>query len=171
LGVLVVSVAAPSVDLVSTLLLAQGGLIALSLILVDEIDNAYGDVYSCAVSGHSLHTSWTVRQWGLGIAIVCTALALVLPMHSLEPFLLMLSSVFVPLFGVIWGRLGSGQLKLSKNTRQVDWLAAALWIAGIASYHLLANFAPQWGAALPTLVITFSLAWLTRTTKSLTDVQ
>jgi len=163
LGVLVVSVAQPSADLVSALLLAQCGLLALSLILVDEIDNAYGDVYSGAVSGHSLRPRWSVRQWGLGLALVCTALALVLPMHSLEPFLLLLSSVFVPLYGVILGRLATGDAVLATSGKKIDWTAAGLWLMGIACYHLLANVAPQWGSALPTLALTFTLAWLTRT--------
>jgi len=162
LGVLVVSVAQPDTDLVTALLMAQGGLLALSLILIDEIDNAYGDVYSGAVSGHSLRSRWSVRQWGLGLAVVCTGLALVLPMHSLEPFLLMLSSVFVPLYGVILGRLATGSPALGLTDRKVDWTAAGLWLMGIACYHLLANFAPQWGSALPTLALTFTLAWLTR---------
>jgi hypothetical protein len=38
---------------------------------------------------------------------------------------------------------------------------------GIACYHLLAKYAPQWGSALPTLAVTFVLAWLTRPTTSL----
>jgi len=164
LGVLVVSVAQPSADLVSALLLAQGGLLALSLILVDEIDNAYGDVYSGAVSGHSLRPRWSVRHWGLGLALVCTALALVLPMHSLEPFLLLLSSVFVPLYGVILGRLALGGSNLAPADKKVDWLAAGLWLMGVACYHMLANVAPQWGSALPTLALTFTLSWLTRST-------
>ena len=54
LGVLVVSVSAPDASLVTALLVAQGGLLALGLILLDELDNAYGDVYSAAVSGNSL---------------------------------------------------------------------------------------------------------------------
>ena len=162
LGVMVVSVAQPDASLVSALLLAQGGLIALSLILVDEIDNAYGDVYSGAVSAHSIKPSITIRQWGLGLAVLCTGLALVLPMHSLEPFLLLLSSVFVPLYGVILGRLGLGKPSFATPQRKVDITAALLWLAGIAAYHALANWAPQWGSALPTLVGTFVLAWLTR---------
>lgn len=89
LGVLV-ALTLPSQDLVTALLLAQGGLIALSLILIDEVDNAYGDAYSGAVSAHSLVPRWGVRRWGLAVAALCTALALVLPMHSLEPFLLLL---------------------------------------------------------------------------------
>lgn len=162
LGVLVVSVAQPDANLVSALLLAQGGLIALSLILVDEIDNAYGDVYSGAVSAHSIKPSITIRQWGLGLAVLCTGLALVLPMHSLEPFLLLLSSVFVPLYGVILGRLGVGQASFAPAQRKVDLTAALLWLAGVAIYHALAKWAPQWGSALPTLTLTFTLAWITQ---------
>jgi len=162
LGVMVVSVAQPGTDLVTALLLAQGGLIALSLILIDEIDNAYGDVYSGAVSGHSLKSSWSIRQWGMGLVVLCTGLALVLPIHSLEPFLLMLSSVFVPLYGVILGRLSLGGDAVPKTSVRVDWLAATLWLGGIACYHGLAQVAPQWGSALPTLCLTFTLAWLTR---------
>lgn len=162
LGVMVVSVAQPDVSLVSALLLAQGGLIALSLILVDELDNAYGDVYSGAVSSHSIKPSWSIRQWGLGLAVLCTGLAMVLPMHSLEPFLLMLSSVFVPLYGVILGRLGVGKPSFSPPQRKVDLTAALLWLGGIGVYHALGQWAPALGSALPTLTLTFGLAWLTR---------
>ena len=162
LGVMVVSVMPSDANLVSALLLAQGGLIALSLILVDEIDNAYGDVYSGAVSAHSIRPGVTVRQWGLGLALLCTALALVLPMHRLEPFLLLLSSVFVPLYGVILGRLAFGTADLAPARRKVDVSAALLWLGGVATYHALAKWAPQWGAALPTLALSFVLAFVSR---------
>ncbi|TWD86486.1 putative hydroxymethylpyrimidine transporter CytX [Variovorax beijingensis] len=162
LGVMVVSVAEPGTGLVTALLLAQGGLVALGLILIDELDNAYGDVYSGSVSTHSLLPRWSVRRWGLLLAALCTALALVLPMHTLEPFLLMLSSVFVPLYGVILGRLGTRQAVSSVGMRRVDLGAALIWIAGIAAYHALAGWAPQFGSALPTLAATFLLAWASR---------
>jgi putative hydroxymethylpyrimidine transporter CytX len=165
LGVMVVSVAQPDVSLVSALLLAQGGLIALSLILVDELDNAYGDVYSGAVSSHSIKPSWSIRQWGLGLAVLCTGLAMVLPMHSLEPFLLLLSSVFVPLYGVILGRLGVGRPSFAPQ-RKVDLSAALLWLGGIGVYQALSQWAPALGAALPTLAITFGLAWMTRSART-----
>ena len=163
LGVLV-ALTLPSQDLVTALLLAQGGLIALSLILIDEVDNAYGDTYSGAVSAHSLLPRWSVRQWGLGVAVVCTLLALVLPMHSLEPFLLLLSSVFVPLFGVILGRLAFGADTTAALQRAGKAHAApiAIWLAGIAFYHLLPKLAPALGSALPTLALSFVLAYATR---------
>jgi putative hydroxymethylpyrimidine transporter CytX len=162
LGILVVSVAPPNADLVGTLLLAQGGLIALGLILVDELDNAYGDIYSGSVCAHSLRPHWSIRRWGLVLAIASTALAMVLPMHSLEPFLLLLSSIFVPLYGVILGRLGFMPGRRPAPARHIDMAAAVLWLLGIGVYHGLAHWAPDLGSALPTLAFTFVAAALTR---------
>ncbi len=162
LGVLV-ALTTPSTDLVAALLLAQGGLVALGLILIDELDNAYGDVYSGAVAGHSLAPRGSVRRWGVVMATVCTLLALVLPMHGLEPFLLMLSSVFVPLYGTILGRLG-GLRDVAARVGAASAVpgAVAIWLAGVATFHLLPKVAPALGAALPTLALTFALARLTR---------
>ena len=160
LGVMVVSVSAPDANLVNTLLLAQAGLLALGLILLDELDNAYGDVYSASVNSHSLWSRLSVKHWGLAIAVACTGLAMVLPMHDLEPFLLMLSSVFVPLYGVILGRLGTGAV--ASDNVSVKWGAALIWLTGIGVFHAVATWAPQYGAALPTLAFSFALAWFSR---------
>ena len=163
LGFLVASVSEPGTDLVMALLLAQGGLLALGLILLDELDNAYGDVYSGAVSANSLKPTWSTRRWGLALALLCTALALVLPMHSLEPFLLMLSSVFVPLYGVILGRWATAMRTPDDAIApNVDLIAAALWLLGVGVFHAAATWAPQYGSALPSLLLTFTLAYLTR---------
>jgi len=167
LGVLVVSVSSPDINLVSTLLLAQGGLLALGLILIDELDNAYGDVYSASLNSHSLFSRWSIKQWGLLIAVGCTLLAIVLPIHSLEPFLLMLSSVFIPLYGVILGR--AGRAPASNASRSIYLLPALIWLIGIAVFHLSKQFTPQWGSALPSLAISLSLAWLTRTNPAKDD--
>lgn len=162
LGVLVVSVSEPGTDMVTALLLAQGGLVALGLILLDELDNAYGDVHSAGVSTQSL-LGGSLKTWALGLAVLSTLLAMVLPMHSLEPFLLMLSSVFVPLYGVILGRLACSSCTADTSGKTIDWSAAALWLLGVVCFHSVAKWAPQLGSALPTLALTFALAWLTRT--------
>ena len=167
LGMIVVSVAQPGADLVGALLLAQGGLVALGLILIDELDNAYGDVYSGSVCAHSIAPRWGIRRWGLVLAAASIALALALPMHSLEPFLLTLSSVFVPLYGVILGRLGFTQGALPAQESKTDMAAAGVWVLGIVVYQGLAQWAPNLGSALPTLVLTFALAMLTRPARRL----
>lgn len=165
LGVLV-ALTLPSADLVTALLLAQGGLIALSLILIDEVDNAYGDTYSGAMAGHSMMPRWSLRGWGLGLTAVCICLALVLPMHSIEPFLLLLSSVFVPLFGVILGCLAwqsaSQRHALAPQwmaqTQHAHWPAVGVWLAGVLLYHAMPWISTDAGRALPTLLTCFLLA-------------
>lgn len=160
LGVLVVATAEPGADLVSSLLLAQGGLIALGLILIDEVDNAYGDVHSGAVSVHFLSRArWPIRRSGIALAVLATACALVLPMHGIEPFLLMLSSVFVPLFGVVMSQLLWGG---PPPARGVRWGPALLWIAGIAVFHLGGRWWPEWGSALPALAFTLVMGSVLR---------
>ncbi|CAM5193545.1 Putative hydroxymethylpyrimidine transporter CytX OS=Castellaniella defragrans OX=75697 GN=HNR28_000458 PE=3 SV=1 [Castellaniella defragrans] len=157
LGVLIITVTGPNVDLVSALLLAQGGLIALGLILVDELDNTYGDLYSGSVCSQSLLPRLSVKAWSTVLAAASIVFAMVLPMHSLEPFLLTLSSVFVPLFGVILGCLGVHPERLTQAPRGIHAAPALIWVLGIVCYHALAQWAPQYGSALPTLIVTFIL--------------
>jgi len=114
------------------------------------------------VSSHSLLPKISIRIWGIALAAVCTLLALVLPMHDLEPFLLMLSSVFVPLYGVILGRLGGGAAGSAMPALKVDLPAAGIWIVGIGVFQALTQWAPQWGATLPTLLLTGIVAFATR---------
>ncbi|MFA9439505.1 cytosine permease [Uliginosibacterium sp. sgz301328] len=162
LGMLV-ALTTPSADLLGALLLAQGGLVALGLILIDEVDNAYGDIYSGSVAAHSLVPRWSVRQWGMALAALCTALALFLPMHSLEPFLLTLSSVFVPLYGVIVARLTGLENVVERiGAQRINASAVTIWLLGIGVYHAAAVWTPQWGSALPSLLTSFALGWLTR---------
>ena len=159
LGVLVVSTSEPGADLVTTLLLAQGGLIALGLILIDEMDNAYGDVHSGAVSLNFLAPRRSLAGWGMVMATVSTAAALVLPMHALEPFLLMLSSIFVPLFGVVISQLsGAGR----GHDAAIAWGPALVWVLGIATFHLAPRLVPELGSAIPALVVTLVLGTLVR---------
>ncbi|MFV0680715.1 MAG: allantoin permease, partial [Ottowia sp.] len=98
---------------------------------------------------------WPVRRTGMALAVVATACALWLPMHSLEPFLLMLSSVFVPLFGVV---IAQHVWRGAPAERTVHLGPALVWLAGIAVFHLGAQWWPAWGSALPALAFTFALA-------------
>lgn len=161
LGVLAVTaIGGDGGGVVNALLFAQGGLLALGFILVDELHNSYGDAYSASVSARSVWAFLDLRTWGTLIAVLCTVLAVLLPMHSLEPFLLLLSSIFVPLFGVILGWF-FGRTRGEIQPIAVRWSAAAIWVAGIACFHGLGRWAPEYGSALPTIAATFVLALAT----------
>lgn len=49
----------------------------------------------------------------------------------------------------------------------VNHSAVVIWLAGVVCYHLCIQFLPAWGAALPTLAFTFTVARLTRAATSL----
>jgi len=167
LGVLVVSAVPPGTDLVAALLLAQGGLLAFGLILIDETDNAYGDVHSGAVSVNFLASKFSVRGAGMALAVIATGCALALPMHSLEPFLLMLSSIFVPLFGVVLSQLvGRGEMPPEMAWRRGP---ALVWLLGIACFHAIAQLRPEWGSALPSLALTLVLGGVVRLASTTTE--
>jgi NCS1 family nucleobase:cation symporter-1 len=154
LGVLVVSTSAPGADLVTTLLLAQFGLIAIGLILIDELDNAYGDVHSGSVSLNHLSAKRSVPAWGKVMAVVAVAAAMVLDMHALEPFMLTLSSIFVPLFGVIVAWLCCNG---KATDAKVNLPLAAIWVAGIAVSYFSPKLYPAFGQTIPALIFTLGV--------------
>ncbi len=96
---------------------------------------------------------------------LCTAIALLVPMAKYQNFLLLIGSVFAPLFGVVLvdhfivrkrrieaavladmqGRYGfSGGWHLS---------AFIAWAIGIAAYQAINQWLPNLGATLPALAI------------------
>ena len=161
LGVLVI-LNQPSDDLVTGLLLAQFGLIALSLIILDELDNAYGDLHSGAVSSERLVSGFSLKTRGIVLGVVSIVIASVIDMHAIEPFLLYLSSVFVPLFGVILANYRNIQMRshASSAVKAINVGPVAAWLIGLAAYHGTALWYPDFGSALPSLILSFGIAKL-----------
>ena len=163
LGVLVVSTVEPGTNLVGALLLAQGGLIALGLILLDEMDNAYGDAHSGAVSVHSLQPRWSIQARRPG---VCRRVhgARAVPADPRDRAVPADAELGVRAAvrrdpGPPGQRCGG-----ARRDRSARWTGARRrcgW-PGIACYHLLKQYAPDLGSALPTLALTFTLAALSR---------
>jgi len=155
LGIIIISVVGLDTNMITALLLAQGGLIALSFIVIDELDNAYGDLYSASISSNSLMPNFKIKHLGMLLAGISTIFALVLPIHSLEPFLLLLSSVFIPLFGVILGRNSFYSLNTNNIPKKIELAPAGIWVLGIIFYHVIPYLALDIGSAIPTLAVTF----------------
>jgi NCS1 family nucleobase:cation symporter-1 len=151
-------------DLIPAIMTLTGGWVALVLILVDETDNAFADIYSAAVSSQNVLPK--AKQWLLATAIgfVCFLLAATVPIAQYEGFLLLIGSVFVPLFGL----LAADYFVLNKREYQTaelyrerppSWLglnpiALAVWIIGILAYHYIARNLSHLGASIPSFLIT-----------------
>ncbi|MDZ5604242.1 putative hydroxymethylpyrimidine transporter CytX [Pseudomonas sp. RP23018S] len=140
---------------VNALLMALAGAglgLPLLLILLDESENAFADIHSAAVSSGTL-VRVKVEHLALAIGLLCTLIALLAPLAQYQNFLLLIGSVFAPLFGVV---LVDHFMLRRRQTMQIDrlrWSALVAWAAGVAIYHAIAQLAPAFGATLPALLL------------------
>ncbi len=160
--------------------IAAGGaasVLALLALTVDESDEAFANVYSGAVSIQNLLPGVSQRVLVTGTAAVATAGALLIDLRNYQPFLFLLGSFFVPLFGVLladWllaGRhYGHRDVFAAPGLRVEPILA---WLAGFCLYQWLYPDGPVWwtrlvadthphalpwgGASLPSFALAFGL--------------
>ncbi|MGY4531593.1 NCS1 family nucleobase:cation symporter-1 [Pseudomonas sp. TE3786] len=155
LGVAYTLAFAPSGE-VNALLLALAGAglgIPLLLILLDESENAFADIHSAAVSSGTL-LKLKVEHLALAIGAICTLIACLAPLAQYQNFLLLIGSVFAPLFGVVLvDHFVLRRRQAVVMHHALRWSALFAWAGGVATYHLLANFYPELGATLPALIL------------------
>ena len=133
--------------------------------MLDELDNAYGDLHSGAVSSESLVLGLSIKTRGVVLAGVALVLALILSALSettgqlITQFLTILSSIFVPLFGVILARYRSVRQSVAQEPAvAIEWSALVAWAVGVALYWVSQNYYPEWGSALPSILFSFLVA-------------
>ena len=159
-----------------------GGLaaiVALFALLVTETDEAFANAYSAAVSLQNAVPRAPQAALVAVVTAIATAGALVVDFVSFQSFLLLLGSVFVPLFAVLladW--LAAGAHYTPEDVFGAPaWRPGLItaWVAGFALYQwlyptgpawwtdLLANASPpDWGigATVPSFVVSFGIASL-----------
>jgi putative hydroxymethylpyrimidine transporter CytX len=130
---------------------AAGGAIsafALLALTVDESDEAFADIYSTAVSIQNVLPRVSQRLLIVLVSIVATAGAVAIDLRNYQTFLLLLGSVFVPLFGVLladWLRRGAHYREadlFAGRAWRLDQLVA--WVAGFVLYQWLSPQGPSW---------------------------
>ncbi|RQH09796.1 putative hydroxymethylpyrimidine transporter CytX [Paraburkholderia dinghuensis] len=151
--------------LLTTALAQAGGGFALLLVLIDEIDNAFADIHSAAVSTGTFWTRASVPTLSAGFGALCTLIGVVVPMARYENFLLLIGSVFAPLFGVVLADHFIVRRRRIEPQALADlngvygylggWHVGAFvaWAIGFGAYQALNQWLPNLGATLPSLVI------------------
>jgi putative hydroxymethylpyrimidine transporter CytX len=155
---------------VEAIALLAGPLILLVL-LAAETDEAWADLYSCAVSLQNAFPRASVRTLVGGLGAVSILLALVFDVTRYEGFLLLIGAVFVPLFGVLAAdyfvvRRGHyapaallGATGADGVVSGVRWQGVLAWALGVGTYLWIAGRLepigltglPTIGASLPSL--------------------
>src|SRR5438045_4419465 len=130
---------------------AAGGAVsafALLALTVDESDEAFADIYSTAVSIQNVLPRASQRLLIVIVSALATAGAVAIDLRNYQTFLLLLGSVFVPLFGVVladWLRAGAHYREadiFGARPWRFDQLAA--WMTGFVLYQWLSPQGPTW---------------------------
>ncbi|WP_454717814.1 putative hydroxymethylpyrimidine transporter CytX [Caulobacter segnis] len=148
--------------LLLTALAASGGGMALFLIVIDETDNTFADIHSAAISTATLVPAKPANL-ALAFGGLCTTIALFAPLARYEGFLLLIGSVFAPLFGVLltdhFVVRRRATIEASGGVRLPALLA---WVAGVAAYQALSRLLPDLGATLPSFIVAGAVYWTLR---------
>ena len=125
-------------DVIDALLAVPLGLLAVLVLLAVEVDEAFANIYSTAVSAQNVAARMDRRVLALLVGAAATVLALTLDITAYEPFLFLIGAVFVPLVGVFvvtYYLLPRGAWDVS-DTAPARPLLLAPWAAGFVAYQL-----------------------------------
>jgi putative hydroxymethylpyrimidine transporter CytX len=141
------------------------GIPALLLILVDETDNAFADIYSATVSVQNMLPRLSQKMLILVIGVIGMLMALIVPIAQYTSFLLLIGSLFIPLFGIVITdylfvkrrKYIAEELYLQHGRywyqRGLNIRAVVAWLFGVFSYHLIVAYASWLGGSIPSFII------------------
>ena len=138
------------------MMLALGlGIPALIIVFLSTFTTTFLDVYSTAVSALNVWEGLSERKGVIIGGALGTAIALVFPMAQYENFLLLIGSMFCPLFGVVLTDYFVIRKSYKEDSlfteRSVNWQAVVAWVIGFAVYQVLLYTTV--GSSVPSMVI------------------
>jgi NCS1 family nucleobase:cation symporter-1 len=125
------------------------GALCFAILAARELDQAFADLYSTAVSTQNLRPLWDRRILAVTITGLTTAAALWLNISDYQNFLVLIGSVFVPMSAVLiadYFIVSRGRWDLSESARS-RWLMLLPWAAGFVTYQLINPGYVSWWAS------------------------
>jgi purine-cytosine permease-like protein len=132
-------------DVIAAVVAIPAGLLAMAVLVVDEADEVFANLYSTAVSLQNALPRLPGRPLVLVLGVLATSLAaLVGDLSRYESFLFLLGALFVPLFGVLAADYfvlarrrydTAGLYRADGPYRGVRWPAVAVWLLGFLVYN------------------------------------
>jgi NCS1 family nucleobase:cation symporter-1 len=129
------------------------------LLIVDEADNAFADVYSASVSTQNIFAIINQKHLIIGLTILSTILAMVVSIQQYEVFLLLIGAIFIPLFGVVLTdyyiikrqKYTEQMLYTSRNKLGIGIPAIIAWTLGVLLNYILSPLSPIYISQLPAI--------------------
>ncbi|HEV8405606.1 MAG TPA: cytosine permease [Nitrososphaera sp.] len=129
------------------------------LLIVDEADNAFADVYSAALSTQDIFSKINQKYLIIGFTALSAVLAMVVSIQDYEVFLLLIGAIFVPLFGVVLTdyyivrkqKYTEQMLYARQNKLGIGAAAMVAWATGALINYLLSPLSPIYMEQLPAI--------------------
>jgi purine-cytosine permease-like protein len=129
------------------------------LLIVDEADNAFADVYSASVSTQDIFPKISQKHLIVGFTALSAILAMVVSIEQYELFLLLIGAIFVPLFGVVLTdyyivkrqKYTEQMLYVPQNRLGIGVPAIIAWTFGALLNYILSPLSPIYMPQLPTI--------------------
>ena len=153
-------------DVITALITLPAGAIAIGILLVDEVDEAFANIYSTTMSVQNLFPRLDRRIVAVTIGAIAILLAGLLDFGQYQSFLFLIGSVFVPLFAVAavdFFAVSGRRWDVSERAR-VRLAPVIAWACGFVAYQLVypgtvPGWADFWAAAAGTIGFT-APGWL-----------
>jgi len=123
---------------------------ALIVIVLSTVTTTYLDVYSCGISAKTL--GFNSRKSAIACTVIGLVLALTIPSGGLEPFLYVISSIFVPMASIQITDFFIVHKDQSESTIHIP--AMVIFLLGFLLYRYLLTIDFVLGVSLPVIVIT-----------------
>jgi nucleobase:cation symporter-1, NCS1 family len=129
------------------------------LLIVDEADNAFADVYSAAVSTQDIFSKISQKHLVIGFTALSAILATVVSIQQYEIFLFLIGAIFVPLFGVVLTdyyivkkqKYTEQMLYARQNRLGIGAPAIIAWGLGALINYMLSPLSPLYMPQLPAI--------------------
>lgn len=125
-------------DVIDALLAIPLGAAAILILVFVEVDEAFANVYSTAVSAQNISPRLDRRLLALAVGAIATTLAFTIDIVGYEPFLFLIGATFVPLVGVFvvaYYLVPHQTWDVSERAPARPWLLLP-WAAGFVAYQL-----------------------------------
>jgi NCS1 family nucleobase:cation symporter-1 len=136
-------------DVITALVTLPAGAIAITILLADEVDEAFANIYSTTMSVHNIVPQLDRRILALIIGVTATLLAGLLNFGQYQSFLFLIGSVFVPLYAVaaVDFFVVSRQRWDVSATSRFRVAPVIAWACGFVAYQLVyPGTVPGWAA-------------------------
>lgn len=126
-------------DVIAALVALPVGAVALGILLTDEVDEAFANIYSTTMSIQNLSGTLDRRIVAVAVGVIATLLAGFLDFGQYQSFLFLIGSVFVPLFAVAAADfllVSHQQWDVSMGSK-LRWAPVVAWTGGFVAYQMI----------------------------------